>query len=334
MRFPAGLHTSMTRYLIRNTMEGTKRFPLVLMLEPTHRCNLACAGCDRIRLQDQEQSDDLSLEQCINAVTEAKAPVVTVTGGEPLLYRELQPLVGELLAMKKHVYLCTNGILTESFIREFSPAAELTLNFHLDGLERTHDSITNKEGTFARAVESIKKAKKKGFRVSTNTSVYKNSDIKELEELFELLGRLGVDGNLISPAFSYERVENDIFLCRDEAMERFRLMAHFFQRFPFMNSPLYVDFLQGKRQMRCTPWGNPTRNPLGWKSPCYLITDTYYASFRQLMEDTPWERYESGNDPRCRDCMVHSGFEATAVRLAFSNPKDLFRMARWNLKKS
>lgn len=283
MRFPISLHSSITSFFIKNALAGRRRFPLVLMLEPTHRCNLACAGCDRIRLHNEEQSTDLSLEQCISAAMECGAPVVTITGGEPLLYPELKSLVRELIKLKKHIYLCTNGLLTESFVEEFEPHKRLTLNFHLDGLGDTHDRITNKAGTFKKATETIKKAKEKGFRVSTNTSVYKNSDKRELERLFELLTELKVDGILIAPAFSYERVEDDIFLSRFEARTMFREMESYFRRFPFISSPLYIDFLQGKRQMRCTPWGNPTRNPLGWKSPCYLITDAYYSSFAELM---------------------------------------------------
>ncbi len=334
MRFPMSLHSSITSFFIKNALAGRKRFPLVLMLEPTHRCNLACAGCDRIRLHNEAQSTDLTIDQSISAARECGAPVVTVTGGEPLLYPELKPLVRELIRLKKHVYLCTNGLLTESFIEEFEPHKRLTLNFHLDGLGETHDRITNKPGTFKKTTETIKKAKKRGFRVSTNTSVYKNTNKKELEQLFELLTGLNVDGILIAPAFSYERVEDDIFLSRYEARKVFNEMEGFFRRFPFISSPLYVDFLQGKRQMRCTPWGNPTRNPLGWKSPCYLITDAYYESFAELMEKTPWDKYEAGIDPRCRDCMVHSGYEATVMRTAFSNPRDLMRLTLWNFKKT
>jgi hopanoid biosynthesis associated radical SAM protein HpnH len=324
----------MTSLFIKSSRAGRKRFPLVLMLEPTHRCNLACAGCDRIRLHNEKQSADLSLEECLSAVLESGAPVVTITGGEPLLYPDLKTLVREVLRLKRHVYLCSNGLLTESFVDEFRPHPRLTLNFHLDGLEETHDRITNKAGTFNRAMSTIKKAKRKGFRVSTNTSVYKNSDIRELERLFELLKGMNVDGVLVAPAFSYERVEDDIFLTRSEARKFFMEMEDFFRRFPFMSTPLYVDFLQGKRQMSCTPWGNPTRNPLGWKSPCYLITDTYYSSFGELMEKTQWDRFENGTDPRCRDCMVHSGYEATVMRTAFSSPRDLVRLARWNMKKT
>lgn len=332
MRFPASLYSSMSSLFIRNALAGNKKFPLVLMLEPTHRCNLACAGCDRIRLYGTEHTEDLSLQQCIDAAVESGAPVVTITGGEPMLYPELKSLAGKLLDMKRQIYLCTNGLLTESFIEEFGPHPRLTLNFHLDGMEGTHDRITGKAGAFRKSVETIRKAKQKGFRVSTNTSFYKNTDIGELEKLFVLLKDIGVDGFLISPAFSYERVENDIFLSRREIEERFREMGHFFEKFPFMSTPIYVDFLQGKRQMHCTPWGNPTRNPLGWKSPCYLITDAYYESFRELMEKTDWKRYESGADPRCTNCMVHSGYEATVMRTAFSNPGDLLRLALWNLK--
>lgn len=324
----------MTAYFFKNSIKRLKRFPLVLMLEPTHRCNLECAGCDRIRLYDTEHTRDLSLEQCISAARESGAPVVTITGGEPFMYKEIQPLVRELLRLKRHIYLCSNGILAKQFIEEFEPHPRLTLNFHLDGMEATHDRITVKPGTFKKAIEAIKNAKAKGFRVSTNTSVFKNSDNGELEELFGLLKSLKVDGMLISPAFNYERVEDDeIFLSREEATRKFSEMD-FFNKFPFMSTPLYLDFLKGLRNMRCTPWGNPTRNPLGWKSPCYLITDTYYKSFREMMEKTPWERFEAGEDPRCRNCMVHSGYEATVMRTAFSRPADLLRLALWNLKKA
>jgi hopanoid biosynthesis associated radical SAM protein HpnH len=333
VRFPIALYSSLTVFFMKNFLRGRRKFPLVLMLEPTHRCNLACAGCDRIRLHNEAQSEDLTLDECIGAVTESGAPVVTVTGGEPMLYPHLKSLVEELVGMKRHVYLCTNGLLTESFIEEFRPQARLTLNFHLDGLEMTHDGIANRPGTFRKAIENISRAKERGFRVSTNTSVYKSSDLKELETLFRTLTDLGVDGTLISPAFSYESVEDNIFLSREEAVVKFREMADFFRRFPFLNSPLYVDFLKGERQMRCTPWGNPTRNPLGWKSPCYLITDRYYGSFEEMMEKTDWKRYGTGADPRCRDCMVHSGYEATSMSCAFSNPRDLLRLLVWNLKK-
>ena len=189
-----------------------------------------------------------------------------------------------------------------------------------------------RSGIFHTVIESIKKAKKNGFKVCTNTSVYKYADVGELEQLFALLRSINVDGLLISPAFSYQSVLDDIFLSKEEAAMKFRGMDRLFEKYPFISTPMYIDFLQGRRRLRCTPWGNPTRNPLGWKSPCYLITDEYCDSFRELMDKTDWERYESGKDPRCRNCMVHSGYEASAMRNAFSNPRDLLRLAVWNFR--
>jgi hopanoid biosynthesis associated radical SAM protein HpnH len=328
------LHASMTRSFLKNAIGGRSRFPLVLMLEPTHRCNLLCAGCDRIRLHKEEQTKDLTLDECINSVEESGAPVITITGGEPLLYPELKPLISRILGLKRHIYLCSNGLLMDSFLDEISPSSSLTLNIHLDGLEETHDRIVCRPGTFKTAIDAIKKARKKGFRVSTNTSVYKNTDIKELGELFKLLKDIDITGILIAPAFGYETVKEDIFLERPEIAGKFSMMAELLKKYPFINSPVYFDFLMGKREMKCTPWGNPTRNPLGWKSPCYLITDTYYETYPELMEKTDWDRYEHGLDPRCRNCMVHSGFEATVVRNAFSSPCDMFRLALWNLRKN
>ena len=332
MRFPAGLYKSLALSFIKNSLRGGKRFPLVLMLEPTHRCNLACAGCDRIRLNAETHMRDLSLDECIDAAGQSGAPVVTVTGGEPLLYGQVGLLVEKLLRMQRYVYLCTNGLLARSLAEDFLPHPRLSLNFHLDGMEQTHDRIAGRSGTFQTAIEAIRKAKEKGFRVCTNTSVYKYADAEELEQLFALLASINIDGILISPAFTYQSVAEDIFLTREEAAEKFMRMKHLFDRYPFMSTPMYIDFLQGTRRMRCTPWGNPTRNPLGWKSPCYLITDAYCESFKELMERTDWQKYESGEDPRCRNCMVHSGFEATAMRNAFSNPRDLLRLALWNFR--
>jgi hopanoid biosynthesis associated radical SAM protein HpnH len=334
MRFPLALHSAMTRSFIKNAVEGRKRFPLVLMLEPTHRCNLLCAGCDRIRLHANEYPQDLTIDECMQAVIESGAPVITITGGEPLLYPELNSLIEKILELKRHIYLCSNGLLIDRFLDAIVPTSNLTLNIHMDGMEETHDRIVCRPGTFRTAIEAIKKARRKGFRVSTNTSVYKNTDVKELEELFRLLKDIDITGILIAPAFSYETVEEDIFLERGEIAEKFGQMAELFRKYPFINSPVYLDFLMGKRDMKCTPWGNPTRNPLGWKSPCYLITDSYYKTYDELMEKTDWDRYENRQDPRCTNCMVHSGFEATVVRNAFSQPCDLLKLAIWNLRKN
>lgn len=331
MRFPSGLSGSLTGYFLRNALKGRKKFPLVLMLEITHRCNLLCVGCDRIRLFAAGRSRDLTIDECLKSVRDSSAPVVTVTGGEPLLYEGLKELLDALIDMRRHVILCTNGLLAASFVENFTPHPRLTLNFHLDGMEQTHDRITGRPGTFRKSVDALKKAKRKGFRVCTNTSVYKRTENDELLRLFSLLKQVGVDGILVAPAFGYESVADDIFLSREEVGERFRQLDNILGTFPMMSTPLYLDFLTGKGQLDCTPWGNPTRNPLGWKSPCYLITDVYHPTFADFMKKTPWEKYGPGRDERCRNCMVHSGFEATAMRECFTHPRKMLRMLVWNM---
>ena len=331
-RFQPGLYRSLTTYFIKNTLAGKKRFPLVLMLEPTHRCNLACMGCDRIRTA---ADGDLTVERCLDAANECGAPVVAVTGGEPMLYGDLKPLVSGLMRQGRYIYLCTNGILAREFIENFDPDPRLTLNFHLDGLQPSHDRITGLPGSFEKSVESIRLARRKGFRISTNTTVYKASDIGELDGLFSLLTSIGVDGILISPAFAYQSVDEKekIFFSRREINEKFNRMAGSLEKYPLINTPVYMDFLRGKRELLCTPWGNPTFNPLGWKSPCYLVTDGYFDTYARMMERTDWGVYERGTDPRCSNCMVHGGYETTVMRLAFSSPRDMLRLALWNMTK-
>ncbi len=334
MRFSPSLSAALTGYFFKNVLKGREKYPFVLMLEPTHRCNLSCAGCDRIRLYAQGRSRDLTLDECLGAAVESGAPVVTVTGGEPLLYGDLSGLLSGLIRLKRHIYLCTNGLLAGSFVDAYRPHARLTLSFHLDGMGETHDRISGRPGSFDTVIEGLKAAKKKGFRVWTNTSVYKRTETGELIELFTLLKGLGVDGILVSPAFGYESVSDDIFLDREEVAERFGRMRGLFRGLPMTGTPLYLDFLEGKGQMACMPWGSPTRNPLGWKSPCYLITDTYYPSYPELMEKTRWEAYGPGRDGRCKDCMVHSGFEPAAMREVFAHPGKMLRCLLWNVMPS
>jgi len=321
----------MMRYLLSNGIHRIKRFPLVLMLEPTHQCNLNCSGCGRIREYADSLHRSLSLEECLASVDEAGAPVVTVTGGEPLLLPNLGRIIREILDRGKHVFLCTNGTLLKEKLADFSPDVRLTFNVHLDGFGEAHDRILGWRGVFDAAVEAIRSAKKEGFRVSTNTTVYKDSDPSNLARLLDMLRRLDVDGILVSPAFDYESVNEDLFLDREEIVHKFNSLSYLFDGCRMISSPIYLEFLSGKRDLRCTPWGNPTRNPKGWKSPCYLITDTHYASFDELMEKTDWDRYESGKDLRCRNCMVHCGFEPSVARSVGSHPSDLIKMIRWNL---
>ena len=319
----------MVGYLLKNRLQGRQRFPLVLMLEPTHRCNLACSGCGRIREYHETLYHEMSLEECMQAVAEAGAPVVTITGGEPLLYGPADRLVREVLLRGSHIYFCTNGLLLEDSLPRFRPSSRFTWNVHFDGTEPVHDAIICRDGGFRKALAGVKRAKAMGFRVSTNTTVYRETSVADLERLFEELTSAGVDGILVAPGFSYEEVLQDVFLTRREIMDKFQSIRRWQYRFPIISNPVYLDFLVGNRSLHCTPWGNPTRNPQGWKSPCYLITDTHYSTFDELMERTDWDRFVSGRDPRCAQCMVHCGYEPTIVREM--NGRDLLRMIQWNL---
>jgi len=328
MRFPLSLYLSMTGYLLKKKILKEEHFPLVLMLEPTHRCNLTCSGCGRIIEYSATLQHEMTLEECLHSVDEVDSPVVTITGGEPLLYSRIQPLVNEVLRRRKHIYFCTNGLLLEDSLSLFRPSPRFTWNIHFDGTEPVHEQIIGRKGGFKKALTAAKAAKKQGFRVSTNTTVYRETDVRDLEELFTQLTAAGVDGILVAPGFSYEEVLRDVFLSRQEIMGKFKEICTWQERFPLISNPIYMDFLSGNRHLQCTPWGNPTRNIRGWKSPCYLITDTHYTSYDELMEKTDWDHYASGKDQRCAQCMVHCGYEPTVVRQM--NGKDLLRMVKWN----
>lgn len=310
-----------------------KRFPLVLMLEPLHACNLTCTGCGRIREYESSITEQLSLEQCLRAVDECGAPVVAIAGGEPFLYKDIVPLTNQVLARGRHIYLCTNGMFLRKRAKEFTPNKRFYFNVHLDGLEENHDLAVERKGVFKEAVEGIKVAKSLGFKVSTNTTVYKETDMKEIWELFEFCEKLGVDSHQIAPAYGYSAVnEREIFLTRDDIIEKFAEIDKMQERFPINNSPLYLDFLRGDRDLPCTAWGNPTYNTKGWKGPCYLITDAHYKTFEELMTKTPWETYGRGNDPRCEHCMVHCGYEASAALGINGRKGDNLRLLKWILK--
>lgn len=329
MRFPLSLYVSMTGYLLKKRIQKEERFPLVLMLEPTHRCNLTCSGCGRIREYHSTLHVEMTLEECLRSVDESQTPVVTITGGEPLLYSHVAELVDELLCRGRHIYFCTNGLLLEESLSRFRPSSHFTWNVHFDGTEPVHDLIVGRSGTFQKAMDGVAAAKARGFRVSTNTTVYRETDVADLEKLFTQLARARVDGILVAPGFSYEEVIRDVFLTRREITDKFQQIRKWQHRFPLISNPIYLDFLCGKRKLQCTPWGNPTRNPQGWKSPCYLITDGHHADFDELMRLTDWDYYASGKDERCAQCMVHCGFEPTVVRQMTG--KDLWRMIEWNL---
>lgn len=331
MRFPASLNLALTAYLGKKRLQRQEKFPLVLMLEPTHMCNLSCTGCGRIQEYQDTLGQMLTLAECLNSVEECGAPVVTITGGEPLVYPHIYELVQELLRRRKHIYLCTNGLLLEKALPRLSPSPRLTLSVHLDGLAETHDRIIGRPGGFQQVIRAIKKAKEMGFQVCTNTSIYRETDIQEIEILFAYLTQLDINGLLVSPAFSFEILESDFFLSREEIQEKFRQLTGNGQGYKFYSSPLYLKFLRGERSYDCTPWANPTRNPQGWRSPCYQISDGHFPTFAELMEKTDWDKYGVDRDPRCRQCMMHSGFEPTIVRTLGKDIRDLWEMLRWNL---
>jgi hopanoid biosynthesis associated radical SAM protein HpnH len=299
-----------------------KRFPIVLMLEPLHACNLTCTGCGRIREYESTITERVPLEECLAAVDECGAPVVSICGGEPMMYPQIGPLVSGILERHRHIYLCTNGMYIKKRLGEFRPHRRFFFNVHLDGMEKTHDMCVEREGVFREAVEGIKAAKAAGFQVCTNTTVYKQTDMREIEELFEYLKQFHVDGHQIAPAYGYSAVDDrEIFLTRDEVHEKFRDFDRVARKYAVRQTPL-----------PCTAWGNPTYNVKGWKGPCYLITDGHYKTFEDLMTRTPWESYGPGNDPRCEHCMVHCGFEPSAAYGINVGLADNLKMLAWTLK--
>jgi hopanoid biosynthesis associated radical SAM protein HpnH len=338
MRFPLSLTTSMVGYMVKKKFSGEKRFPLVLMLEPLHACNLTCTGCGRIREYSTHIKERLTVEECLASVDECGAPIVSICGGEPMIYPEIGALVKGILRRRKHIYLCTNGMFTKKRLHEFTPSDRFFFNVHLDGLEETHDRAVEREGVFKAAIDGIIAAKRAGFMVCTNTTVFRETDLNEIDRLFAYLTKLGVDGFILSPAYGYQAVHStnptgaaEIFLTRDEIHAKFREARKLLDKYRMMNSPIYLEFLEGKRDMPCTAWGNPTRNIKGWKGPCYLITDKHHATFRQLLDETDWDRYGQGNDPRCEHCMVHSGFEASAAMGVNGRLGDSLKMLLWQL---
>ncbi len=303
------------------------------MLEPLHACNLTCTGCGRIREYKSTINEMLTVEECLKAVDDCGAPIVSICGGEPMIYPELEPLVNEILDSQKDIFiLCTNGMFIRKRLKEFKPTSRLFFNVHLDGLEKTHDICVERDGVFREAIEGIKAAKAAGFLVTSNTTVYKETDIEEIADLFAYLQTLGVDGHMISPAYSYAAVmTKEIFMSRDEIRDKFKQASKLLERYNIVTSPIYMEYLRGERELMCTAWGNPTYNPRGWKGPCYLMTDAHHATFKEFIDNTPWEKYGRGRDPRCEDCMVHAGYEASAVLGGNKKLGDTWKMLTWTL---
>jgi hopanoid biosynthesis associated radical SAM protein HpnH len=310
-------------YVLRQHLAGRRRYPLVLMLEPLFRCNLACAGCGKIDYPDAILNRRLGVEECLAAAEECGAPVVSIAGGEPLLHREIEAIVEGLVAQRRYVYLCTNALLMEKKLDRFRPGPFFTWSVHLDGDREDHDRSVCQSGTYDRAVAAIAAAKAKGFRVNVNCTLFANADPARYAAFFDAMMASGLDGITVSPGYAYERAPDQAhFLARRRTKQLFReIFARGRGRgWRFSQSPLFLDFLAGNRTYACTPWGNPTRNVFGWQRPCYLLGEGYARTFRDLMDGTDWDLYGTGNYEKCADCMVHSGYEATAVAHAVRRP--------------
>lgn len=311
-------------YIVKQRLARRKKYPLVLMLEPLFRCNLACAGCGKIDYPAAILNKRLSVEECVQAAEECGAPIVSIPGGEPLLHKEIGQIVRELVKRKRFVYLCTNALLLEKKLHLFEPSPFLTFSIHLDGLKEEHDAAVCQEGVFDRAVKAIRVAKAKGFRVNVNATLFDGLVPERVAEFFDYVTEeLAVDGITVSPGYAYERApDQQHFLTRQKTKNLFRDVFRLGKgkKWEFSQSSLFLDFLAGNQNYHCTPWGNPTRNIFGWQRPCYLLNEGYASSFRELMEETEWESYGTGNYEKCADCMVHCGYEATAVTDTVSNP--------------
>jgi len=317
-------------YVVKQHLRGRRRYPLVLMLEPLFRCNLACAGCGKIDYPAPILNQRLSVQDCLDAVDECGAPVVAIAGGEPLLHREMPEIVRGILARKKFVYLCTNALLLEKKLDQYQPHPYFSFDVHLDGDREMHDLAVSQDGVYDRAVAAIRAAKARGFRISINCTLFDGSDPERVAKFFDQAMALGIDGIMTSPGYAYERAPDQAhFLTRQKTKQLFRdiLRRGRGHGWKFTQSPLFIDFLAGNQEYRCTPWGNPTRNVFGWQRPCYLLGEGYADSYRELIATTDWDSYGTGNYEKCADCMVHSGYEATAAMDAVRHPVKALRVA-------
>ncbi|MBA3543718.1 MAG: adenosyl-hopene transferase HpnH [Chthoniobacterales bacterium] len=390
MRFPLALTTKIAAYIVGHKLRGTKKFATVLQLEPLHTCNLTCTGCGRIREYSTNLKDLLPLDDCLSAAQECNAPMVSICGGEPLIYPQIEALVEGLHQQKRIIYICTNAMFMRKKMREWmaaeypkraaemdekiaallnaglvsekdatairqgpkdpskptiAPSKWMYWNVHLDGLERTHDLIVEREGVFKECILAIKMAKLLGYQVATNTTIYKETDMTEVEQMFDYLSDLGVDGHTISPGYEYDAAKKDMikrlnlqpenfFLTRQMTIQKFQKIEQWMKDYTLLGTPIYFEFLAGKRDLTCSAWAIPTRNIRGWKGPCYLMTDAHYASYQELLDQVEWEKYgvENGvvKDSRCENCMVHCGYEPTASLGLNAQKGDTWKTVRFN----
>ncbi|UDM52597.1 adenosyl-hopene transferase HpnH [Cupriavidus sp. MP-37] len=311
-------------YIVGKHLSRQKRYPLALMLEPLFRCNLACSGCGKIDYPDPILNQRLSVQQCLDAVDECGAPVVSIAGGEPLLHKDMPQIVQGIIQRRKFVYLCTNALLMEKKLDQYQPSPYFIWSVHLDGDREMHDRSVCQQGVYDRCVEAIRAAKARGFRVNINCTLFNDAQPERVARFFDSVKALGVDGITVSPGYAYERApDQQHFLNRGKTRQLFRDIlsrGRAGKNWAFSQSTLFLDFLAGNQTYHCTPWGNPARTVFGWQRPCYLVGEGYAATFRELMEETDWDAYGTGNYEKCADCMVHSGYEATAVADTFAHP--------------
>jgi MoaA/NifB/PqqE/SkfB family radical SAM enzyme len=386
MRFPLASTAKIARHIIKHKIKRTPKFAMVLQLEPLHTCNLTCTGCGRIREYSTSLKDMMSLEDCLGSAKECDAPMVSICGGEPLIYPKIEELINGLLEQGRFVYVCTNGMfmrkkMKDYLAKDFTPKREplvaklleeklitekdaetiragktdrksviapnswMFWNVHVDGLEYTHDLIVEREGVFKECIEAIKMAKILGYKTATNTTVYKETDVKEIEQMFEFLSSLEVDGHTISPGYDYDAAKKDMvkrlgkkpedfFLTRAMTREKFKNIEKWGERFTIVGTPMYQEFLAGKREMTCTPWAIPTRNVKGWKAPCYLMTDGHYDRYQEMLDKVDWEKYGVvdgvARDSRCEHCMVHCGYDPSAALGRNYQPGDNWKNIKYN----
>jgi len=330
MGIPLIQKIKVAKYILEQKIKGNKKYPLVLMLEPLFRCNLSCSGCGKIDYPDEILNKRMSLKECLEAVDECGAPIVSIPGGEPLVHTEIGEIVQGIIDKGKFVYLCTNAILLEKKLDLFKPSQYLTFSIHLDGLKKEHDHSVCREGVYDKVIEAIKKAKQKGFRVNINCTLFHQMTPERTAKLFDFVTELGIDGITVSPGYAYERApDQKNFLKRKKTKKLFRDIFKLGKgkKWVFSQSSLFLDFLAGNQNYKCTPWGNPTRNIFGWQKPCYLLAEGYVKTFDELINDTEWEKYGTGNYEKCANCMVHCGYEPTAAEDSIKNPLKALKVA-------
>jgi hopanoid biosynthesis associated radical SAM protein HpnH len=319
-------------YVAKQKRAGA-RFPLVLMLEPTLACNIACIGCGKIREYESNKAR-LSVEECVDAGVQCPAPVVSICGGEPLVYKGIEDVVAGMLEMQKNIELCTNALKLEEFLSVFKPNLRLTFVVHLDGMREIHDYICDYPGLWDLAVDAIKAARAEGYRVTTNTTIFKETKVEDVVQMMDYLtNEVGIDGMLVAPGYQYSQIDPNLTMTRAEHEQKFKIIKAAAKKnnYRWLASPVYQEFLAGERKLACAPWGSITRNPYGWKGPCYLLTDGIFPTYDALLEGIEWEEYGPGNDPRCEHCGIHSGFEPSAALVAADSLKEGVRSMAWTL---